>query len=407
MNLATERATRRVRSRAGRLSAPCRPRWRRPATSWPRPRRRAAARRRPASRRPGELEQRAAAPAKVVVGAAAVGAAPRRQHAGVLPVGAGVAARPVGAARARHAGAVLGRRARSTPASCATSATAPPAWPRWCRSGTSAAYFFSVAVTLWPHVFMALGAMPYYETAAVVITLVAARPLARGARARPHLGGDPAAGEPGPAHRARAPRRRRDRRPDRGGATSAISSASGPASGCPSTASWWRAAPRVDESMLTGESLPVEKAPGAVGLRRARSTAPAASSSAPPAWAPRRRWPASSALVEEAQGSRAPIQRLADRVAAVFVPVVLVIAALTFAGWWLVGPAPALAATRSPTRWPCWSSPARARWGSPRRRRSWSAPGEGAEHGVLIKSAAALERLQRVRRSWSSTRPAR
>src|SRR5207249_10033259 len=46
------------------------------------------------------------------------------------------------------------------------------------------------------------------------------------------------------------------------------------------------------------------------------------------------------ALVEEAQGSRAPIQRLADRVAAVFVPAVLVIAALTFVGWWLLGPAP-------------------------------------------------------------------
>ena len=39
--------------------------------------------------------------------------------------------------------------------------------------GTNAAYFFSLAVTLWPHVFMDLGAMPYYETAAVVITLVA------------------------------------------------------------------------------------------------------------------------------------------------------------------------------------------------------------------------------------------
>ena len=39
--------------------------------------------------------------------------------------------------------------------------------------GTNAAYFFSVAVTVWPHAFMALGAMPYYETAAVVITLVA------------------------------------------------------------------------------------------------------------------------------------------------------------------------------------------------------------------------------------------
>src|SRR2546428_14136670 len=46
-------------------------------------------------------------------------------------------------------------------------------------------------------------------------------------------------------------------------------------------------------------------------------------------------------LVAEAQGSRAPIQRLADRVAAVFVPIVLVIAALTFVAWWLVRPAAA------------------------------------------------------------------
>ena len=46
-------------------------------------------------------------------------------------------------------------------------------------------------------------------------------------------------------------------------------------------------------------------------------------------------------LVEEAQGSKAPIQRLADRVAAVFVPIILGIAALTFVAWWLFGPEPA------------------------------------------------------------------
>ncbi len=54
-------------------------------------------------------------------------------------------------------------------------------------------------------------------------------------------------------------------------------------------------------------------------------------------------------LVAEAQGSRAPIQRLADRVAAVFVPVVLVIAGLTFLGWWALRPG-AVAALRADER---------------------------------------------------------
>ena len=103
--------------------------------------------------------------------------------------------------------------------------------------GTNAAYFFSVAVTLWPHVFHAAGAMTYYETAAVVITLVV---LGRWLEAR-------ARGRTSEAIRrlvSLAPRtarvlreRRRGGRADGGGARSATSSASAPASGCPSTAS--------------------------------------------------------------------------------------------------------------------------------------------------------------------------
>ncbi len=88
--------------------------------------------------------------------------------------------------------------------------------------GTSAAYLFSVAVTLWPHAFMALGAMTYYETAAVVITLVVLGRWLEAARARADVGGHPAAREPGSAHGARDPRRRRGRGPDRRGAGRAI-----------------------------------------------------------------------------------------------------------------------------------------------------------------------------------------
>src|SRR5690606_13127223 len=95
----------------------------------------------------------------------------------------------------------------------------------------------------------------------------------------------------------------------------------------------------VDESMLTGESAPVAKGAGdsvfgatvnTTGLLRVRATAVGADSALSRI----------IRLVEEAQGSKAPIQRLADRIAAVFVPIVLVIAAATFIGWWLLGPEP-------------------------------------------------------------------
>ena len=80
-------------------------------------------------------------------------------------------------------------------------------------------------------------------------------------------------------------------------------------------------------------------------------------------------------LVEEAQGSQAPMQRLADQVSAWFVPAVLLAALATFIGWMTVRP-------RAPTGW-CWpsappspssSSPAPAPWDWPRRPPSWSAP---------------------------------
>ena len=151
----------------------------------------------------------------------------------------------------------------------------------------------------------------------------------------------------------------------------------------------------VDESMLTGESLPVAKAPGSPVVggsvnRTGSFTFRATRVGADTTLARIIR------LVEEAQGSRAPIQRLADRVAAVFVPLVLADRRPHVRRLVAGRPRAGASFTRSPTQWRCSSSPARARWGSPRPTAIMVATGRGAELGVLIRNAEALETLQRV-----------
>ena len=259
--------------------------------------------------------------------------------------------------------------------------------------GTNAAYFFSVALTLWPHTFMALGAMPYFETSAVVITLVA---LGRWLEAR-------ARGRTSEAIRrlvALAPRTARVLRegvevevPTSGVVVGDLVRIR-PGERVPVDGEVVEGASTVDESMLTGESLPVEKAPGATvfggTVNRTGSFVFRASRVGAETTLAR-----IIRLVEEAQGSRAPIQRLADRVAAVFVPVVLVIAAATFVGWWALGPSPSiLYALTNAVAVLVIACPCAMGLATPTA--IMVATGRGAELGVLVKSAESLETLARV-----------
>jgi Cu+-exporting ATPase len=256
--------------------------------------------------------------------------------------------------------------------------------------GTNAAYAFSVAVTLWPHVFHAAGAMTYYETAAVVITLVV---LGRWLEAR-------ARGRTSEAIRRLVSLAPRTARVLRAGDEVDLPTAEvevgdliriRPGERLPVDGAVLEGASAVDESMLTGESVPVDKAPGDVvaagTVNRTGSFVFRATRVGSETTLAR-----IVTLVEEAQGSRAPIQRLADRVAAVFVPIVLVIAAATFVGWWWLGPEPALVhALTNAVAVLVIACPCAMGLATPTA--IMVATGRGAEYGVLIRSAAALERL--------------
>jgi P-type Cu+ transporter len=163
----------------------------------------------------------------------------------------------------------------------------------------------------------------------------------------------------------------------------------------------------VDESMITGESIPVEKVEGDPligatinqrGLLHMRATKVGADTILANI----------IRMVEQAQGSKAPIQRLADTISGIFVPVVLVIAALTFIVWVIIGnvaATPTAGVKGASNPWiiaivagvavlvvacPCalgLATPTAIMVGT----------GKGAEQGILIKGGESLERIQAVR----------
>ena len=264
--------------------------------------------------------------------------------------------------------------------------------------GVGSAYLYSVAATVAPGLFpegfrMAGGVEPYFDTSVVIIVLVLLGQVLElrargrtGAAIRALLGLAPAtarrvtdgaeqdvplaAVRPGDLLRVRPG----EKIPVDGVAVEGTSA--------------------VDESMLTGEPLPVEKSAGAtlVGatmngtgtllMRAERVGAQTLLAQI-------------VTMVGQAQRSRAPIQRLADRLAAFFVPAVVTVAVLAFVGWSVWGPEPRLAlALLSSVAVLIIACPCALGLATPMA--VMVGTGRGAGLGILIKNAEALETLERV-----------
>jgi Cu+-exporting ATPase len=266
--------------------------------------------------------------------------------------------------------------------------------------GTGAAYLYSVVATFAPNVFpagfrgMGGAVAVYYEPAAVITVLVLLGQVLE-LRARAQTGG---------AIRALlnlAPKTALRLREDGGDEEVPLAQVQigdrlrvRPGDRIPVDGTVLDGKSAVDESMVTGEAMPVAKGPGdkVIGgtINGTGSLIIRADKVGSDTVLAR-----IVAMVAEAQRSRAPIQRLADIVAGYFVPAVLAVAIAAFVGWAVWGPPPALAYALIASvsvliiACPCalgLATPMSIMVGI----------GKGAEVGVLIKSAEALERMERV-----------
>ena len=255
--------------------------------------------------------------------------------------------------------------------------------------GTSAAW----GLSSWNLLTAPAGSMPalYYESSAVLIAIIL---LGKFLETR-------ATGETAAALRALAHLRPDTARLRRGGAEHTIPIAQivpgdvvvvRPGERIPVDGTVLEGGGDVDESMLTGESLPVPKDPGVTvaggsmlsdGVLVVRTDAVGAETVLARI----------VRLVEGAQASKPPIQRLVDRVSAVFVPAVLVVAGITFLGWWEAGAGASAALLNAVSvmviACPCalgLATPAAIMAGT----------GAAARRGILIRDAAALERAHAV-----------
>lgn len=261
--------------------------------------------------------------------------------------------------------------------------------------GTSSAYIYSLAATFMPELFFKGGITPhvYFDTSATIITLIL---LGRLLEAK-------AKGKTSDAIRklmglqaktAFVIRDGEEKNIPIGEVTAGDIVIVRPGERIPVDGEVVDGYSTVDESMLTGESLPLEKSPedkvfggtvnkaGSFKLRALKVGKDTALSQI-------------IRLVEEAQGSKAPIQRLADKVASVFVPVVIGIAVLTFLAWFAFGPKPSFTLALMNfiavliIACPCalgLATPTAIMVGT----------GKGAEKGILIRDAGALELSHKI-----------
>ena len=266
--------------------------------------------------------------------------------------------------------------------------------------GTGAAYLYSVIATLAPGIFPAgfrgMGGTVavYFEAAAVITVLVLLGQMLE-LRARDQTGG---------AIRAllqlapKTARRLRDGADDEIIAIEQVIAGDTlrvrPGDGVPVDGVVLDGSSAVDESMVTGESMPASKerdskliggtvnGTGSLTMRAEKVGSDTMLSRI-------------VAMVAEAQRSRAPIQRMADRVAGWFVPAVLACAVAAFAAWAAFGPAPALAyALIAAVSVLIIACPCALGLATPMS--IGVGVGKGASAGVLIKSAEALERMEKV-----------
>jgi Cu+-exporting ATPase len=254
--------------------------------------------------------------------------------------------------------------------------------------GTSAAYGYSLLVTAAPGLFPVDVRNVYFEAVGVILTLIL---LGRLLEARAKAG----TGEAIRALVGLAPRTARVLRGDQQVEIPIEEVVAGdvvmvrPGEKVPVDGELVDGSSSVDESMVTGESMPVTKTAG--------DTVIGATVNQTGAFTLRATMVGRDTvlaqivrLVQQAQASRAPIQRLADRASAVFVPIVILAAVATFTAWYVTGPSPAL--TRALVAavavliiaCPCalgLATPLSIMVGT----------GKAAQAGILIRSAAALE----------------
>ncbi len=258
-------------------------------------------------------------------------------------------------------------------------------------TGTSAAYFYSAAVTLLPGLFEGYGTSVYFDTSSIIIALIL---LGRFLEARSR-------GRASDAIRRLMKLRPKTARVVREGVETEISIedvAVGdvvivrPGEKIPVDGVVVSGMSSVDEAMLTGESMPVEKAEGDAVYGATQNLTGAFRFKAQKVGKDTM-LAAIIRLVEEAQGSKAPIQRLADRVAGIFVPSVIAVALLTFAIWMIAGASFTFALMAFIAvliiACPCalgLATPTAIMVGT----------GRGAEKGIIIKGGEVLERAAAV-----------